>query len=200
MKHCTNHIHACILLVMVVGLAGTASATPITFSEFPVGTVISNQYAGDGVLFLPGTVTPGLPQIVMDTPWMPTSPVLRPAGGSAKPFRGDFYMQFVAPVGSVEFLSGSWNQVGAGIIQAYDPAGNPIGGSYSNTGLGPQMINIAGLGPIGKVYFSSANDPIGSGIDDLRFGADPIPAPGALLLVGLGTGIVGWLRKRRALV
>jgi hypothetical protein len=202
MKNRMKGISASVLLVTVLGLAATASATPITFSEYPVGTVVSNQYASEGVTFLPGSVTPRLPQIAMDLPYMPTSPVLRPTGEPtyAFSFQGDFWMQFTVPVGSIDFASGSWDGVGDAVIRVYDPS-NHLVGTYSNTHTGPESICISGLGPIGKVYFNSVGDFGGAGIDNLSFTTfTAVPAPGALLLAALGAGVIGWLRRRRALV
>lgn len=183
------------VLVILLTVAGAANAA-INFSEFPVGTVISNQYAGQGVLFLAGNDTPRLPQISMDGA-MPSQPVLRPTGEpDYGPYQGDFWMQFTTPVTDVTFDSGYWDGVGTGIVKVYDPSLNLLG-SLSNTTTGVDTFGISGLGQIGYVYFNSIGDGAGADIDNLAF--TRIPAPGALLLGSLGAGLVGWMRRRRAL-
>ena len=97
-----------VLLVIlgVVSVGNAAPTTTITFDEFPLGTLISNQYAGLGVLFLPGDVTPRLPQISMNGA-MPTQPILRPTGEPDNYlFQGDFWMEFTTPAVAVQFDSG----------------------------------------------------------------------------------------------
>jgi hypothetical protein len=189
----------CAILIGVAGLARAAPTTLITFDEFPVGTVISNQYAGLGVLFHPGDMTGTLPIISMNFA-MPEPPILSPQGQGIPPqfwqYAGDFWMQFTTPVLEVEFDSGYWDGVGTGVIDVYDPAMTPLA-SLSNTGTGPELISISGLGPLGYIYFNSIADGAGADIDNLGF--TTIPAPGAIVLGGIGVGLIGWLRRRRTL-
>ena len=180
-------ITICAVILLV---AGTASAV-ITFDEFTVGTVISNQYAGQGVIFLPGNNTGNLPVIALDGA-MPTEPVLSPN----PVYAGDFGMQFTTPVTEVEFTSGYWNEIRTGIINVWSPSAFLLAG-LSNTVIGVEQISISGLGNIGWIYFNSLHDIAGADIDNLGF--TPIPAPGAILLGSIGVGLVGWLRRRRTL-
>jgi len=169
--------------------AGAASAATITFSENPVGTAIDTQYAGLGVVFLPGLGTGMLPVIADDTD-MPDTPVLRPDGGIST-YAGDFYIAFLTPVTSVSFQSGYWNDIGTGLIQIFDASFNVLG-AFTNTTTGPEDMTFSGLGSITYLYFNSYNDPFGADIDNLSFA--PVPEPGSALLLAAGLGM---LARRR---
>lgn len=183
----------CALILCIAGVSHGA----LNFSEHPLGTVINNQYAGLGVVFLPGTVTKRLPQIAMDGA-MPTEPVLRPTGEPDffSVYQGDFWMQFPSPAVQVSFISGYWDGVGTAVVDVYDPGMNPLA-NLTNGGTGIQAFNISGLGLIGYVYFNSIADGAGADIDNLDFSV--VPAPGAILLGAFGAGVVGWLKRRRTL-
>ena len=182
---------------ILIGVAGLANAAPtylITFDEFPLGTMIDTEYAGLGVEFLPGNVTPRLPQLSMNGA-MPTQPVLRPTGEPDNYiFQGDFWIHFTTTAVQVSFDSGYWDGVGTGVINVYDPYMLPLA-SLTNTTTGVNVTNITGR--IGYIYFNSIGDGAGADIDNLKF--TQIPAPGAILLGSIGVGFVSWLRRRRTL-
>lgn len=180
----------CAILVSVAGLASAGPTYTITFDEFTLGTVISNQYAPLGVVF--SAATYNLPVISMNGA-MPTQPILRPDGGPST-FQGDFWIHFTTTATQVQFDSGYWDNIGTGQIDVYDPYMNPIA-NLSNTVVGVNVTNLTGN--IGFIYFNSVADGAGADIDNLKF--TQIPAPGAVLLGGIGAGLVGWLRRRRTL-
>ncbi len=52
--------------IVLIAISTANAAYIITFDEFPLGALISNQYAGLGVIFHEGDLTPRLPQISMN--------------------------------------------------------------------------------------------------------------------------------------
>ena len=92
--------------------------------------------------------------------------------------------------------SGSVDTIGAGIIKAYGPYGNLLA-TLSNTTTGVNTTDLSALGKIGMIYFNSVADGAGADFDNLSF--SPVPAPGAIVLGGIGVGLISWLRRRRTL-
>ena len=138
--------------------------TLITFSEFPDGSTISDQYASSGVLFGPNT-------FITDDASNPTSPVL---SGSPQ-FFGPITVTFVNPTDStkpatatnITFDSGYFDTVGSTTITYFDINGATIS-SVVNSQLGIQTFS-APNGIHGFTIAATGNEPAGFALDNLSF-------------------------------
>jgi len=179
--------------VAAVPLAAPAPAVAgdptLTFSEFPVGTIITTQYAPQGVLFA------GLlagPPIIANDGAMPNSPVLSPN----PPFAGTFQWMFPSGASGVQFDSGFWDSLGTGVIDVFNTS-NVLVAALTNTNLGVDHFDLSSFGVIGRVTFNSTADPAGADIDNLQFQV-PVPEPMSFVLLGTGLAVLGLIRRRKA--
>lgn len=134
----------------------------------------------------------------------PTSPVL----SGTPTFNGVISVLFSVPVAGVGLTGGYFNAIGATTIEAYDGTGSSLG-SIVNSQLALEFYGLAdstGANVIqGISFYITGNEPAGFAIDNLTFGAKgairdvTIPAPAAVVLVGLGSGLVGLLRRRKTI-
>ena len=145
-------------------LQGGGEDNIITFSEFPVGTSITNQYADKGIIF--GGDSP----FVSNDRSNPTSPVL---SGSPQ-FMGSIEGTFVDPedretpiiVESFSLDMGFFDNFGSTRIEWFDPEGNKLG-QRTNSQLGIERFEITG-GNIASWKVSIIEDePAGYAIDNV---------------------------------
>lgn len=154
-------------LIGVLGINARLDVSTLTFSEFPVGTPITNQYAGLGVTF---SSSGGSPFITNDSA-NPTSPVL----SGTPQFTGSITATFVSPSSpsnratamNVSFDAGFFDSVGSTSVTWFDINSNPLG-SQNNSTTGIQRFTLPGsIG--GFTMAINGSEPAGFAIDNLTF-------------------------------
>jgi hypothetical protein len=178
---------ACALFIGPAEAAGTSASgkvgvapkvsralnTVITFSEFPVGTHISNQYADKGIIF--GGDDPFIATDVSN----PTSPVL----SGTPQFFGTIEGSFVrtdsgrrTALRRLELDAGYFDSVNSVRIILFDKKGNEIL-SVKNTQTGIQHFVFRNLpAPVHRFLIKTIGDePNGFAIDNVAFNRKPPP-------------------------
>lgn len=159
-----------VLSVSTFAIERAAGASEvITFSEFPVGTSISNQYQDIGITF-GGSDGGSDPFIASDTSTR-TSPVL---SGTPR-FQGDITGRFSEPgtdrptvVQSFMFNAGYFDEFGTTRIEWFDPDGKKLG-QRINSRFGIERFTIEG-GNISHWRIGIVqNEPAGYAIDNVSF-------------------------------
>lgn len=202
-----------------------AGTTTIDFESFgdvtPVtSVVVPGNVVTFSIIHASGAVTPGYTAQVggPTTAFVPND---APAGMQTGTFltdetqgpnlKGDYRMQFARPVSSLSLdlydyrVDGGPRAGDQAILTVYSdlwttaigtdiftiPAANPVDGNIEHLSivLGSYGIMSADL------TFTRAD--VGTGIDNVTFAT--IPAPGAIILGAIGSGMVGWFRRRKAL-
>lgn len=146
-------------------LAAPQPTSPITFSEFPLGTRITSQYVSRGLRF--GGTTPFITQDGAN----PTSPVL-----SGSPiFVGAITGSFVDPttgnaaiVESFSFDAGYFDNFGSTRVQWFDAKGKVLG-QRLNSRLGIENLNVTGGNIASWRIETVADEPAGFAVDNVSY-------------------------------
>jgi hypothetical protein len=95
------------------------------------------------------------------------------------------------------YFTSAWTESMGVRIQGYLGASLQYDTTVTVVNTGPTWYTLNYLG-VDRLDFASVNG-AHFAMDNFTYNAGVIPAPGAILLGSIGAGLVGWLRRRRAL-
>jgi hypothetical protein len=200
----------CVVLTALLPVILLASPTLINFDDASHMEVVNNKYEDLGITFIGMS---GSDVIGWSPPPSSNSPVSGTTFVCIDPFINPYEgirLNFSTPVTSLSLygcdFGGSVKDLEIATLEAFDESSALLGsttvqsvrverlpGNYIDIAF----LSLSGIGNIAYAKFTFANTTGFFGIDDVDF--TPIPAPGAVLLGGIGVGLVGWLRRRMVL-
>jgi hypothetical protein len=191
-----------ICAILIVGVAGLARAAPtivIDFESLADLEVVDDQFLALGadfgatasILMLGTSLNPDFPpnsgnNVIYDDPTLGTGIIRVDAVGSPWAMAGGYV------TGNTDVTLTAYASDGTVLGSASTGGANYIG---AGTGLLPNIFLSVAVPGIAYVEFSDTGNTYT--VDDFTLQA--IPAPGAIVLGGIGIGLIGWLRRRRTL-
>lgn len=211
----------------LAGSSVQASPTTIDFESFSDQAVVGSVIVPGNVVTFSivaptGAIQSAYAAKVGPRPESAFVPDDRPVGMQAGTFltdefdgpslKGDYRMHFARPVSSLSldlydyrvdggpaigdtatltvYSDASWtNAIATDVFTIPNP--NPVDGNIEHLSVSLDSFDILSA----DLVFNAGD--VGTGIDNVTFAT--IPAPGAILLGAMGTGLVGWLRRRKTL-
>jgi len=195
---------ACVLISGVIG--GIASAAPVLDQESPYVGAGFNAGTSQGSWQQEVTVgmTGQLTRIELYAQGVGTTPLSINAGGPWQSDPSEFSTLFTS-------AGQGWVAIDTTSAGLFFNAGDTfvigLGGTDSGLWMGGSYVSPNGGYEAGRLWYNSTGSIAPFGPEwDIAFRtyvdaqSNPaVPAPAALVLSSLGTGLIGWLRRRRSL-